>query len=201
MDYDANVFIVQFPLAKRFVYHVIYYRALFDVYDRYGLECEFWIHTIDAHLLQAAMLWCMIFGSDGCNPTHWKNLAKAQTENFKTSFRKGLPKSLGIDWQDWQQYWKDMKEFRSKYAAHRELVYDRDVPNLDLALKTVFYYDSWVRELISPDIFEEPLLEETAARVRIAFAPLSNKLIENTKKYQENDGLGASADGAKTPVA
>jgi len=90
MNYDPDVFVIQFPIAKRFVYHLVYHRVLRTAYQNYGLECEFWTHAIDAHLLQAAILWCMIFGSDGCNPTHWKNMSQVQSEELKNSFREGL---------------------------------------------------------------------------------------------------------------
>jgi hypothetical protein len=94
--------------------------------------------------------------------------------------------SLGISWHDWKQYWGNMKDFRDKYAAHRALKYDKPVPNFDFALKTVFYYDRWIRDVIAPDTFGEPPLEKTATKVRTSFIPLANKLIEHTKAYYDN---------------
>jgi len=185
MHYDPDVFVIQFPLAKKFVYHVTYYRTLLNEYQKYGIKCEFWTHTIDAHLLQAAILWCMLFGSDGCNPTHWKNLSTDQSDELKRSFRDGLPQSTGINGEHWVQYHKEMTDFRNEYVAHRELQYKKPVPNFDIALKVVYYYDHWIRGIIVPDVMEEPLLEKTTIKLK-AMEPLINKLIETTKAYYEN---------------
>ena len=184
MHYDEDVFMTQFPIAKRFVYHITYYRTLYKAYKNNDLKCEFWTHTIDAHLLQAAILWCMIFGSDGCNPTHWKNLSNEQSEELIHSFREGLPKAIGISWKSWQKYHKNMTDFRSKFAAHRELDYEESIPKFDIALKVVYYYDHWIRNVIAPDIMEEPLLEKSAKNLRTT-VPLINNLIKNTRAYYE----------------
>lgn len=185
MNYNEDVFMTQFPIAKRILYHLSYYRALHNAYQKHGLECEFWTHTIDAHLLQAAILWCMIFGSDGCNPTHWKNLTSDQSDELKRSFRDGLPKSTGIDWKHWKKYHKEMVDFRNKFAAHREPEYKEAIPNFDIAFKVVYYYDHWIREVIAPDVMEEPLLEKTETKLE-AMEPLIDSLIEDTKAYYEN---------------
>lgn len=186
MNYDSEVFINQFPIVKRFVYHLVYYRTLWAAYRKHELQYEFWTHTIDAPLLQAAIYWCMVFGSHGCNPTHWKHLSKAQSDELQQSFRDGLPQHTEIDWHQWEQHWKKMTAFRSKYASHRELNLVKPVPNFDIALKVAYYYDHWIRELISLDTFDEPLLEETADRLREAVAPLVNDLLDHTKGSQRN---------------
>ena len=86
MGYNPDVFIEQFPLVKRFLYHLLYYRTLHEAYIRNQLQSEFWTHTIDAHLLQALINWCMVFGSDGCNPTHWKKLSLTQSHELQEGF-------------------------------------------------------------------------------------------------------------------
>ncbi len=74
MEYDTDVFREQFPIVKTFLYHLTCYRELHRVYQDLDLKSEFWTHTIDAHLLQAAILWCMVFGSNGCHPSDNKPL-------------------------------------------------------------------------------------------------------------------------------
>jgi len=185
MHYDHNVFISQFPIAKRFVYHLTYYKILHKMYQKNDLKCEFWIHTIDAHLLQAAILWCMIFGSDGPNnPTHWKKLSSKKTESLKKSFRDGLLISTQMNREQWQKYHTEMVNFRNEFAAHRELKYKKPVPNFDYALKVVYYYDQWIREIIAPDTFEEPLLKETAKKLDKTEL-LINSLMVSSKEYNE----------------
>lgn len=184
MHYNEDVFMTQFPIAKSFVYHITYYRILYKAYHKNDPKCEFWTHTMDAHLLYAAILWCMIFGSDGCNTTHWKNLSSEQSDELKCSFRESLSKTIGIDWKRWQKYHKEMTDFRNKFAAHRELEYKKPIPKFDIALSVVYYYDHWIREVIAPDIMNEPLLEKSAKNLR-ATVPLINALIKNTKAYYE----------------
>lgn len=186
MDYNPDVFLDQFPLIKRFVYHLIYYRALHAAYAENRIQSEFWTHTIDAHILQAAINWCMVFGSHGCNPTHWKKLSRTQSDELEASFRGGLTKSAGIGWTEWEKYWEEITGFRNNYAAHRALGFDSPVPKFDLALKVAHYYDEWIRQIIYPDHFEEPSLSETAERVRTEITPIINRLITVTKECQRH---------------
>ena len=184
--YNPDVFMEQFPLVKRFLYHLLYYRALHEAYTRNQLQSEFWTHTIDAHLLQALINWCMVFGSDGCNPTHWKKLSLTQSHELQEGFRKGLIEHTGIKWAEWEEYWKKMTAFRDKYAAHRELDFSAPVPNFDLALKVAHYFDDWIRRIISPDSFEEPSLRKSEERISKTFASLADKLLKITKGSQHN---------------
>jgi hypothetical protein len=179
MQYNDEVFMNQFPLVKRFVYHLIYYRVLGKAYNTHELKCEFWSHTIDAHLLQAVNHWCMVFGSDGCNPTHWKNLSKSNLDNLKRSFRDGLRDKMGLSDTEWNKYWKELTDFRNKYAAHRELTFSKPIPNFDMALKIAYYYDYWIREIISPDIFEEPFLERSVFKLQQKMLSIVDNLIKH----------------------
>ena len=188
MDYNPEVFSEQFPIVKSFVYHLIYYRELRAAYSRLQLESEFWTHTINAHLLQATIYWCMVFGPHGCNPTHWKNLSSQESEKLQLSFRKGLFEQINLSMEQWQQYWKKMTGFRNQYVAHRELSFVESIPYFENALKVAYYYDYWIREVISPDILEEPPLEKSADALRQSVAPLINQLLVHTKKYQEHAG-------------
>ena len=182
MHYEPQVFMSQFPLVKRFVYHLVYYRALSKVYGDSQLQNEFWTLTIDAHLLQAVIHWCMVFGSDGCNPTHWKHLSPDQSNTLRQSFRDGLFRQTDLDQQAWEPYWKEIVHFRNNYAAHRALEFSSPVPHFDAALKVAYYYDNWIRKVISPDTFAEPLLEAFALTLAQSVNPLVNRLFEATKE-------------------
>lgn len=182
MHYNPDVFKSQFPIAKRFVYHLTYYRILHRKYQMNDMKCEFWTHTIDAHLLQAAILWCKIFGSDGSNPTHWKKLSSKNIKDLEKSFRDGLLISTQMDMKQWKKYHTEMTNFRNKFVAHRELNYNLRIPNFDYALKVVYYYDQWIRKIIAPDIFEEPLLEVSVKKLDV-MEPLINSFMVSTKEY------------------
>jgi hypothetical protein len=179
MKYNDDVFMKQFPLVKRFLYHLIYYKVLYKAYNSHNLQCEFWTHTIDAHLFQAVNYWCMVFGSDGCNPTHWKNLSKSNLDDLKRSFRDGLQDKINLNDAEWKKYWREVTDFRNKYAAHRELTFIEPIPNFDIAQKIAYYYDHWIREIISPDIFEEPLLEESAFELQQKMASIVDNLMKH----------------------
>jgi len=191
MNYEPEVFRTQFPIVKWFVYHLTYYRALSSGCREHRLQNEFWTLTINAHLLRATIDWCMVFGSDKSNPTHWKRLFITESEALYQSFREGLFKATGLDRDTWQQYWESMTDFRNKYAAHRELEqFTSPVPNFDTALAVAYYYDNWVRRLISPDTFAEPTLESFALSLQKSVVPLVKKLLEVTGELAEPNAAG-----------
>jgi len=181
MDYDADVFVVQYPIVKRFAYHFACYRELFQAYDKLTVTSEFWTHTIDAHLLQACITWCMVFGSDGLNPTHWKRLNTQESEELKSNFRAGLLAKTTLSSDEWDAYGKDIREFRGGFAAHRELNFTKPVPKLDIAKEVALFYDAWIREVIAPDTFEEPPLAESLDLMHEQIRPLAWSFIAQTK--------------------
>jgi hypothetical protein len=180
MKYESEVFRNQFPIVKWFVYHLTYYRVLAKGYKDRQLQNEFWTLTIDAHLLRATIDWCMVFGSDNSNPTHWKRLSMSDSEVLNRSFREGLFKATGLDPNTWRQYWESMTDFRNRYAAHREFEFASPVPNFDTALAVAYYYDTWVRRVISPDTFAEPTLKSFALSLQKSVVPLVERLLEVT---------------------
>ena len=197
MHYDPDIFLEQFSIVKRFIYHLFYYRALHASYEKHKMQSEFWVHTIDAHLLQATISWCMVFGSDGCNPTHWKNLSQINPQDIQENFRAGLPSHTGLDMEMWKKYWKELNDFRNEFAAHRHINFQKPVPNFEVALKIAYYYDDWIRDLIEkgydkeeqsipPAIFEEPSLKESEMVLKEEVAPLMDQLFEQTRQYQKS---------------
>jgi hypothetical protein len=180
MNYDSRVFIHQLPIVKLFIYHLIYYRTLNKGYKESGLQNEFWTLTIDAHLLRATINWCMVFGSHKSEPTHWKKLFATRSDADYENFRKGLLTAIGVDEDTWDQYWKSMKDFRDKYAVHRELEFKEPVPNFDTALDVAHYYDDWVRKIISPDTILEPPLKSFELSLQKSAVPFVERLLQVT---------------------
>jgi len=162
MKYKPEVFIFQFPIVKTFVVHTIYYQLLSATYARLRLKDEFWTATINAHALQAIIHWCMVFGSHGCNDTHWKRLSLSNTSDLQDDFRKRCLSTLRLTQPQWDGYWKKMTTFRNEYAAHRRIKSSQPVPDLEAALKIAYFYDHWIREVILPDRMDEQPLEKTA---------------------------------------
>ena len=188
MEYTPEVFMVQFALVKRFVYHTIYYRELHRAYGSAELKSEFLTHTIDSHILQAVVYWCMVFGSDGCNSTHWKKLSPTESSDLQRSFRQRLLEKTDLSKDKWNHYWKNMTKFRNEYVAHRELKITCKVPCLTTALNVAYFYDGWIRDIIYPDTFDEPPLNESAVLLEKKVDPLIDKLVQLIKMYNDQTG-------------
>ncbi len=138
MNFEHQVFANQFPIVKGFVYHLIYYRILLNGYKERQLQNEFWTLTIDAHLLRAVTNWCMVFGSDKSEPTHWKQLSITDSNELNKRFRQGLFAATNLNSHTWRQYWQSVVVFRNKYAVHRELEFNEPVPIFDIALSVAY---------------------------------------------------------------
>jgi hypothetical protein len=184
MQYEPAIFREQFPLVKYFVCHLTYYRELNHKYSETELKSPFWTLTIDAHLVQSIIYWCMVFGSEGCNPTHWKHLSESNVDRLRESFRQFLFTRTNFTASTWETYWKEIVDFRNEYVAHRELNYKKPVPYLDFALEVAFVYDEWIRHIISPDILEEPPLKEFTAELQRSVKPLATELLSTTKQHE-----------------
>lgn len=192
MRHEPKVFMNQYPIVESFIYHIVYYRVLNTAYVSHKIQCHFWRLTANAHLLRAAILWCMVFGADGPNHVHWKRLSKQDSDALKTSFRSGLLRRLDMDKSQWELYWKEMTDFRNKYAAHLDLNYNNPVPRFDIALKVVYCYDDWVRKVIAPVVNNEPLLRAKTKKIETEITPLIERLSDATKEYQKHTASSAA---------
>lgn len=161
MQYSRDVFAQVLPLVDCFVKHLLCHRQVAARVKEANPQCALWQLTADAHIQQAAIYWCMVFGA-WSNATHWRNLSASDTDTLQQSFWGGLLKQLGLTLPAWEAYQKEVKAFRDNYAAHREGSFQSAVPNFDLALEVAFFFDSWVRDVIAPDILEEAPLRSLA---------------------------------------
>jgi hypothetical protein len=178
---EPAVFVAQYPLVKHFIYHLIYHRVSSRGYKESGLKNEYWALTCDAHLLQATILWCMVFGSDAQSAVHWKRLATTESVSaeLRKDFRKHLLRDIRLSQSEWQNYWEKIIDFRNNYAAHRALSpYDKPVPEFDTALAVAHSYDGWVRRVVQPATLAEPLLSAFEARLTRTTAELVRKLLK-----------------------
>jgi len=181
--YSPEIFVEQFPLVKLFLYHITYFRGIKRACNSVQLESAFWTYTINAHLLQATVTWCMVFGAKGCNQIHWKRLSEKDCDELQSSFRKRLQEVTGLSLDLWNDYWSEITTFRNKYVVHRELRYDKPVPDFSNAITVALFYDRWIRETIAPDILQEPALEEFVIGLKSSTVPLIEKLLAITKEY------------------
>jgi hypothetical protein len=180
MKYEPQVFVQQFPLVKQFIHHLICYRELSKAYRELGVKSAFWTATIDAHLSRASLLWCMVFGSEGSNQLHWKKLSQDEADGLQESFRQAI-QNKGITLSQWETCWHQMKGFRDSYVAHRDREFNEPVPDFTMPFQVAFIYDEWIREIIAPDVFEEPPLESFAGELRASVAPQFYDLLKSSK--------------------
>ena len=74
-----------------------------------------------------------------------------------------------------------MKGFRDRYVAHRDKDFNEPVPDFTIAIQVAFIYDEWIREVIAPDVFDEPLLKYFAEELRTSVAPKFYDLLKSSK--------------------
>ena len=199
MKYDVEVFRNQYPIVEQFLRNFVCYRELCEAYLAVDLTSAFWTWTINAHICEATIQWCMVFGSDGNNPTHWKKLCVTEQQNdFEEAFRNGLYQSTDLTPETWPSYGEQMRNFRGQYVAHRELAIPVPVPDLDTARKVVFFYDKWIRDLILPEVTEKPLLEDLMQTIIREVKPYAMSFIAQTKlmnKWTEAGSRGSLSPG------
>ena len=166
MQYRREVFIEQVPLVDKFVKHLIHHRALHPWIATTKLTTSFWSDTSDAHLFQAVINWCKVFGSETSNKTHWKALSPQDVKTLRETFREDLFAATSMTAVEWETYQKEVTTFRNCYAAHRELGHSQPVPALDRALQVALHYDVWVRKVIAPDQFADIRLDKLVKDLR-----------------------------------
>ena len=113
------------------------FRALSKYKDE--LNQDYWILIYNNFFDIAILGWCKVFGADS-EPTHWKRIV-----DDYSSFLQDLLDALKINLSGWETYCKDIKKYRDKYIAHHQNYPNRThYPYLDIALKSSFYYYSWL---------------------------------------------------------
>lgn len=184
--YSQKVLLRQYFAIEQFLYHLVCFRTINKKIHGSQINHSFWIATNDAHILQASILWSMVFGNENTSQIHWKKLLTEKAEEREKEFRSGLFFSLKIDANSWLEYWKEMKHFRDNFAAHRALKFDEPVPKFNMAVDASFYYDDWVRKIISPDTLDMPKLSRRIEIYESDVSRLLENLFESSKGVPES---------------
>jgi hypothetical protein len=174
MKFDEKLWLsYQHSMLVGFVHHLAYHRVLLDYLIRSGALSELWNRTISAHAVVATVEWCKVFGADS-NETHWKKAVLESQDQIM--FRNELLRATAMTVGQWDAYWKEMKYFRDKYVAHRDVSSNRrDVPLFDAALLISIAYDEWVRATFSPNLRGMELREEHQ-NAKVAATDLAERL-------------------------
>lgn len=184
MKYDSDIFRNQYPLVVSFVQHLAYYRAGKPIYDRLWIKSPLWTATLDAHLKIASIQWCKVFGSDGCNATHWKRTPILDVQKAQQSFRDRLKKSC-VTRDEWARRHQAMMNFRNRYVAHSDPNNADPVPDFNKALDVAYVYDEWVRDLIRSDIYTGLWLRQHFDEWTKAATPIFETAMNTTKGLKE----------------
>lgn len=97
---------------------------------------SFW-RLVSGNALDMAVLeWCKVFGTDA-EPSHWKAVV-----GDHGSFRTGLLSSLNVSEEQWNSFWKSVRDYRNELLAHHSFnPTATHYPKLDLILESsIFYY-------------------------------------------------------------
>ncbi|MEH7521553.1 hypothetical protein [Priestia megaterium] len=141
IEKDLNLLIIQYAMSEEFIGHYFSYKELIANSEK--LNGDLWTYTKNAHILQCFILWCNVFGSDSeNNQTHWKHLI---VNHSYGGFKARLLKEINMTDEEWHSNWKNIKEFRDSYAAHRDKEFNKVVPYLDNAYKAFLIYDEWIQ--------------------------------------------------------
>lgn len=137
---NEKLLAMQLSILRDFLIHYASFRELhkhFDELIESGTQ-EFWVYTINSHYLQAINLWCMVFGSNNSNETHWKNLG------LEHDFKPVILNKFQMESSQYEKYWSKVTSWRNKYSAHRQPGFLTETPDLKLARNIVLLYIGWV---------------------------------------------------------
>ncbi|HHZ8766682.1 TPA: hypothetical protein ACWL56_004960 [Klebsiella quasipneumoniae] len=96
----------------------------------------------NALLGDAVVRWCQVFGTYS-EDNHWKKII-----NDHEAFMSKLLNNIGMDTLSYEEYNKEMREFRNKAIAHFEPQYmnaENIVPTFSIAMKTSSYLHGYMR--------------------------------------------------------
>jgi hypothetical protein len=157
---------VAINILATIVRNVLLRRELVKVCD--NPQLNFW-RVMYGNLTDTATLdWCKLFGSDDSEKqaVHWKSIVQDHEQ-----FRKEMLKVSAISRADWDAYWLEMKTYRDHAVAHydpRQNVSIARYPAFDLALKSSYFYYTYLRAELSK--LGEGLLPESLEEYGQRFA-------------------------------
>lgn len=163
-SFNADILGKQFYCMHNFARILTYSREIRKRIDNIGCSKKeewFLVKTLNTHLKMSVIDWCKIFGTDE-NKLHWKKAVITNLEKFKNEFRLKIYEATKLSSKEWDDYHREMIDFRNKYVAHYVEGYDEPVPKMDNALTVAFAYDEWLwKELntVSSKGYLKPLSE------------------------------------------
>ncbi len=159
MEYSLEVLSKQKDIVACFVQHLAYargVRAAMEVFTEYS---QFWEATASAHLGQALVEWCKVFGSYG-EKTHWTKIFVGDAgKQAIEEFCRGIPTKTDLTKPEWKAYYKKMRSLRDTFVAHHDLskAFSEPIQSFDAALQVAYSYQEWVTPLLREALLEQSL--------------------------------------------
>ena len=144
-------------LCCSFTRNLAYYRAGQDARGRALLsashpQASFW-RQANANFIDVCVLeWCKLLG-DRKAEHHWSRIVRDTAE-----FEAGLLQRLGVNAVAFQAQIDAMRRYRDKFVAHLDSLPVMDIPVLDAAQASVWFYHGYVaaHEVEAGDSAETP---------------------------------------------
>jgi hypothetical protein len=163
----------QYAVLVSFIHHLAYWRCSSRVYADVGRKSEFWVRTIDAHLLRAVIDWCMVFGADS-NQVHWKKTVPDLSA--QRGCRKRLLADAALKPAQWDAYWNSMTTFRNDFAAHRVAAARYPaVPRMETAFRIATAYDQWLRDTLCQENLQDAIITTFDCAGQLIMRPFFGK--------------------------
>jgi hypothetical protein len=133
-------------LCRNFARNLAYYRTgqrpeYQPLLDPKHPRVNFWRVTNSNFIDICVLEWCKLFADHKNGKHHWSKIVSAPAA-FKTS----LLSHLGIGEDGLNHEVDAMKEYRDKFLAHLDFVLTMNIPVLDIAKTTVWFYHAHVIE-------------------------------------------------------
>jgi hypothetical protein len=182
---DEDILGKQFYSMHCFARALTYYREIRKCIDNIGCsKKEKWFleATLNSHLMMSVIDWCKIFGANS-SELHWKNTVVKNSEKFQDEVRQKIYETTKLSSKEWEDYHKEITDFRNEYVAHYVDTHNEPVPKMDNALTVAFAYDEWLwKKLNIVSIFQGGLkpLSESITEYRNEAIEVLNK-IRSTK--------------------
>ena len=155
---------------------------------------NYWIYCYNNSIDMAVLDWCHLFGNAE-DELHWRNVI-SNVEDF----RNDLLTFLDISFEDWEQYWNTVKDYRDKDVAHIEVRPVTNVPTMKLGITAVgFYYNSIISELrgfndkyqVYPDDFFKYMQRYSEKAELFVESHIKENLVFMLWAYKHNTALKA----------
>ncbi|AJY76176.1 hypothetical protein [Paenibacillus beijingensis] len=148
--YHIDVIFKQIPLLRDFVYHYVAYKELYSRGRGPEGEEKFWTYIVNAHLSQAIINWVTVFEVVS-DQSRWNRMDLKLDPKRKTreEFVSDLLTHIQFTEQEWKQYWNEVSEFRDKFVAYGDILFEKPAAYLDIAYKAARFYDRWIREQVN----------------------------------------------------